>query len=88
MDFWDIIGLIFAGLIVGALARLFLRGRQDISMLVTIALGIVGSLAGAWLWRAIGGDDTWGIDWIAFFIGIAVAALLISIYVGIRGRGR
>ncbi|GIG53459.1 hypothetical protein Dac01nite_02110 [Demequina activiva] len=88
MGFWDIIGLIFAGLVVGALARLFLRGRQDISIIVTILLGIAGSLAGAWLWRWLGGDDTFGIDWIAFFIGIAVAAALISIYVAIRGRAR
>ncbi len=88
MDFWSIVGLIITGLIVGAVARLFMRGRQDISIIVTILLGIAGSFAGAWLWRAIGGGDTAGIDWIAFFIGVAVAALLISIYIGIRGRSR
>jgi uncharacterized membrane protein YeaQ/YmgE (transglycosylase-associated protein family) len=39
-----IIGWIIAGLIVGALARLLVPGRQDIGIAMTIVLGIVGAL--------------------------------------------
>jgi uncharacterized membrane protein YeaQ/YmgE (transglycosylase-associated protein family) len=44
-----IIGLIVVGLIAGAIARLLIPGRQDIGILMTIALGIVGSFVGGFL---------------------------------------
>lgn len=50
-------GLITAavfGLIVGALARLFYPGRQDMSILKTMLLGIVGGFLAGLLGRLIG----------------------------------
>jgi uncharacterized membrane protein YeaQ/YmgE (transglycosylase-associated protein family) len=44
-----IIGLIIVGLIAGALARLLIPGKQDIGILMTIVLGIVGSFVGGFL---------------------------------------
>ena len=44
-----VISLIIVGLIAGALARLLVPGRQDISVLMTIVLGIVGSFIGGFL---------------------------------------
>lgn len=44
-----IISLIVIGLIAGAIARLLIPGRQDISILMTIVLGIVGSFVGGFL---------------------------------------
>ena len=44
-----IISIIVIGLIAGALARLVVPGRQDISILMTIVLGIVGSFVGGFL---------------------------------------
>jgi len=44
-----IISLIIIGLIAGAIARLLVPGRQDISILGTILLGIVGSFIGGFL---------------------------------------
>ena len=44
-----IISLIVVGLIAGALARLIVPGRQNISILMTIVLGIVGSFVGGFL---------------------------------------
>ena len=46
------IGFLVAGLIIGALARLIMPGRQNLSILATLGLGLVGSLIGgtiAWL---------------------------------------
>lgn len=88
---WTVITAIIAGLIIGALARAVLPGKQNISIPVTIGLGILGSLGGSALWKAIGGSDTRGVDWIAFFFGIVIAAVLIVIYERIfssRGRTR
>ena len=44
-----IISLLVVGLIAGALARLVVPGRQDMSIVATIVLGIVGSFIGGFL---------------------------------------
>ncbi|WP_375490476.1 GlsB/YeaQ/YmgE family stress response membrane protein [uncultured Jatrophihabitans sp.] len=44
-----IVSLIVVGLIAGALARLIIPGKQDISIPMTILLGIVGSFVGGFL---------------------------------------
>jgi len=76
-----------AGIIIGPLARLVLPGRQNISMVMTLALGAVGALAGSAIYRAISGNmDTTGIDWTAFAIGVVVAALAIVVYGTVTGR--
>ncbi len=44
-----IISLIVIGLIAGAIARLVVPGKQDLSIVATIILGIVGSFIGGFL---------------------------------------
>jgi uncharacterized membrane protein YeaQ/YmgE (transglycosylase-associated protein family) len=44
-----IISLILIGLVAGALARLLVPGRQDISIPMTILIGIIGSFVGGFL---------------------------------------
>jgi uncharacterized membrane protein YeaQ/YmgE (transglycosylase-associated protein family) len=44
-----IVSLIVIGLVAGALARLLVPGRQDITILMTIVLGILGSFIGGFL---------------------------------------
>ena len=76
-----IIVTVILGAIIGALARLVLPGRQSISTLMTVVLGIVGALIGSWLWTGVfNKGDTSGIDWIALIMGVIVAAALIVIY--------
>jgi uncharacterized membrane protein YeaQ/YmgE (transglycosylase-associated protein family) len=82
----EIIGLIIAGAIIGALARLFMPGRQPVGVLITIILGIVGVLIGYWLAGLLGVESTSGIDWIRWIISIIVAALLIGVYIAATGR--
>jgi uncharacterized membrane protein YeaQ/YmgE (transglycosylase-associated protein family) len=50
----SILGWIMFGLVVGALAKLVMPGRDPGGIIVTIVLGIVGALLGGWLGRAIG----------------------------------
>ena len=76
-----IVVTVILGAIIGVLARLVLPGRQDISTLMTVLLGIVGALIGSWLWTGVfNKGDTSGIDWIALIMGVIVAAVLIVVY--------
>lgn len=87
MDFWGIIGTIIFGAVIGILARFFKPGKQNISMLVTVIIGIIGALAGYFIWGLISDEgDTGGIDWIRWAISIVVAIIGIGIYLAIKGR--
>lgn len=83
-----IVSIIVIGLIAGALARLVVPGKQDLSILMTIVLGIVGSFVGGFLGYLIFHKDAQdgffqpsGI--VGSFIG-AVIVLVIWINVGKR----
>jgi uncharacterized membrane protein YeaQ/YmgE (transglycosylase-associated protein family) len=73
-----------AGIIIGPLARLVLPGKQDISLVMTIVLGAVGAIVGGFVYDALGGSDTSGIDWIKLVVQVAVAAVVVAIYGGMR----
>jgi len=83
-----IIGLIIAGIIIGALARLFMPGRQAIGMIATVVVGIIGTLVGYWIAAALGVEKTNGVDWIRWIISIIVAVILVAITASVMGRGR
>src|SRR5215217_1832817 len=82
-----ILSALIVGLIVGALARLIMPGKQNIGVIMTIILGALGSFIGSWLTYQLGYQNSNG-GWqvIPFLVGIIVAIILIAIYVGITGR--
>jgi uncharacterized membrane protein YeaQ/YmgE (transglycosylase-associated protein family) len=87
MDIGDILGLIVFGAVIGVLARLVLPGKQNINIVITVILGMLGALIGYWLWGLVSDQgDTAGIDWIRWFISIAAAAILVVAYGSITGR--
>ena len=49
----SVLGYVIAGAIIGAVARLVVPGRQSMSVLATIVLGIVAAIIGGILWAAI-----------------------------------
>ena len=83
-----IISAIVVGLIIGALGRLVLPGRQDISILLTIVIGIVAALVGSLIASALGVGDTRGIDWIKLIIQVALAAGGVALVAGRSAPGR
>jgi uncharacterized membrane protein YeaQ/YmgE (transglycosylase-associated protein family) len=83
---WTIIGALFAGLIIGPLARLVLPGKQDISLIGTILSGAVGALAGGAIAQLLGVGDTSGIDWIKLALQIAAGALAVTGYIAITNK--
>lgn len=82
MTITGLISAIVVGAVIGALGRLVLRGKQNISVLLTIIVGIVAALLGTMIASWLGVGDTAGIDWIELFIQIGLAAVGVSIVVG------
>lgn len=82
----SIIGMIIAGAIIGALARLIMRGEQNISVLWTIVLGAVGALIGSTVAGFFGVAQTAGIDWIRWALSLVAAIVAISVYLAVTGR--
>ena len=84
-----IIGAVVVGLIVGALARLIMPGKQNIGVIMTIVLGALGSFIGTWVTYQVGySNSNGGFEFIPFLVGVVVAIILIALYVGITGRRR
>src|SRR6476620_6217595 len=73
-----VLGWMLFGLIVGALAKLLMPGRDPGGIIVTMAIGIVGALVGGWLGRAVGwyGPN----DGAGYIVSILGAILLLWIY--------
>ena len=79
-----IISAIVVGLIIGALDRLVLPGRQDIPIWLTILIGIIAALIGSLIASALGV----GIDWIKLIIQVALAAAGVALVAGRYAPGR
>ncbi|MFD6179158.1 MULTISPECIES: GlsB/YeaQ/YmgE family stress response membrane protein [unclassified Isoptericola] len=86
MSISGIISAIIIGAIIGALGRLVVRGRQNVSILVTILVGIVAALLGTWIADLVGVKDTDGIDWLELAFQIVLAAVGVSLVAGMGSR--
>jgi uncharacterized membrane protein YeaQ/YmgE (transglycosylase-associated protein family) len=79
-----IIWWILIGLVVGAVARLVIPGRQHIGIILTILIGIVAAIVGGILTAALLGA---GHTVITFIVAVLLAALAVSAF-ATRGYGR
>lgn len=86
MHVTGIITAIVIGLIIGALGRLVVPGRQNIPIWLTILIGIVAAIIGTFIAAALGVADTNGIDWIELLIQVVLAAVGVSIVAGVSSR--
>ena len=81
---FELLWLALTGLIIGALGRLVLPGRQEISLLATALVGIGASLLGGIL------ADLFDVGWLVqFLVAVALAAIGITLLASPeRGRSR
>lgn len=80
------IGFIVAGLIIGALARLIKPGKQNLSILMTLVLGLVGSIIGGTIANVLGSGSIWELNFLGFVLAVVAAVLLIGVAEGMSGR--
>ena len=81
-----IISAVIIGLIIGALGRLVVPGKQNIPIWLTILIGIVAAIIGTFIASALGVNDTKGIDWIELIIQVVLAAVGVFAVAGLYGR--
>jgi uncharacterized membrane protein YeaQ/YmgE (transglycosylase-associated protein family) len=81
----DILGLIVVGLIIGALARLIKPGKQRLSILATLVLGVVGAIIGGLIASFFGTGDVFELNVVGFILAVIAAVLLIGVAEGVSG---
>ena len=86
MEVTGIITAIIIGLIIGALGRLVVPGRQNIPIWLTLLIGVAAAIVGTFVAAALDVAETPGIDWIELAIQIGLAALGVALVAGVRGR--
>ena len=85
MSITGIITTCIIGLVVGAIAKLLMPGKDPGGCIITILLGLAGAWLGTFLGRTFFGDANYAAGWIMSIIG---AMILLLIYRIVFGRRR
>ncbi len=75
-----ILSWIVLGLVVGALAKWIMPGKDPGGLIVTILLGIAGGIVGGMISSFLGFGSIKGFDIRSLFIAVGGAVLLLYIY--------
>jgi uncharacterized membrane protein YeaQ/YmgE (transglycosylase-associated protein family) len=78
-----LIGQLIFGLIVGAIAKLLMPGKDPGGVIVTILIGVAGSLLGTFAGRMLWGSADYSSGWITSILG---AVILLWIYRIIKAK--
>jgi uncharacterized membrane protein YeaQ/YmgE (transglycosylase-associated protein family) len=73
MGVGGIFSALLAGIVIGALGRLIIPGRQAIGWILTFAVGLVGAFVGGFLAQGMGVDRWWQV----LVFQVVVAAVLV-----------
>ncbi len=85
----SIIWTLIIGLIVGALARLLLPGKEAfpdgaVGWLLTAVLGIAGAFIGSFIARTLWAGENYAVGWIMSILGAIILLLLVRLVMGNR----
>ena len=82
----DILTTLIIGLIVGALAKLVMPGKDPGGFIITILLGIAGAFIAGWLGHAVGWYEAG--EGPGIIMSVIGAVILLAIYRAVLGRRR
>jgi uncharacterized membrane protein YeaQ/YmgE (transglycosylase-associated protein family) len=87
MGFFDYLWLAIIGLVIGVIAKFLTPGRDPGGCIVTMLIGLVGSVLGAAIGHALGLSTSSGAAWFLMsVIGAIVLLLLYRLVIGSRKR--
>jgi uncharacterized membrane protein YeaQ/YmgE (transglycosylase-associated protein family) len=86
MTVTGIITALIVGLIIGALGRLVVPGKQNIPIWLTLVIGVVAALLGTVIANAVGVNNTKGVDWIELLFQVVLAAIGVALVAGTASR--
>ena len=86
MTITGIITALIVGLIIGALGRLVVPGRQNIPLWLTLLIGVGAALLGTVIARSLGYAETSGFDWRELLTQVLLAAVGVALVTGFAGR--
>lgn len=82
------IGFVVAGLVIGALARLVKPGKQNLSVIATLLLGLAGSVIGGVIANLLGTGGIFELNALGFIVAVIASVLLIGVAEGVTGKGK
>lgn len=82
----EFLGWILFGLVVGAIAKLLMPGKDPGGWIVTILLGIAGSFIGGFIAQAVLGREESTAGWIGSILGAILLLFIYRLIAGRRGR--
>lgn len=82
----SVIGFIVAGLVIGALARLVKPGKQNLSVIATLVLGLVGSVIGGVIANLFGTGDIFELNVLGFIVAVIASVVLIGVAEAVSGN--
>ncbi len=81
MEPTGIISALFAGIVIGLIARILVPSMQPIGCIVTIILGIIGAFAGIFVAQGLGYEDSWFLTFLTqVFIAIVLVAITATLF--------
>lgn len=80
-----ILSWIIFGLIAGIIAKWIMPGKENIGIIVTIILGVVGAVVGGYISTFFGFGKVDGFNFGSFFVAVIGAIVVLYIYKKIKG---
>jgi uncharacterized membrane protein YeaQ/YmgE (transglycosylase-associated protein family) len=72
----SILWVLVIGLVVGAIAKLLMPGKDPGGCIITMLLGVAGAFVGTYLGRLVSGNDSYQARWIMSIVGAMILLLI------------
>lgn len=82
----QILGFLLIGVVIGVLARALRPGKQSLSMMATVGLGLVAALIGGIIASWLGTGSLDELNFVGFVVAVIAAIVIIPIAEGITSK--
>jgi uncharacterized membrane protein YeaQ/YmgE (transglycosylase-associated protein family) len=78
------LGQMLFGLIVGAIAKLVMPGKDPGGIVVTAIIGMLGSIVGSFIGRVVSGNPAYSAHWLMSILGAIILLAIYRVIIGMR----